>query len=93
MSFDKDSAVKRAKQDLAERLKLNEDDIKVDSVSSKEFSDMSLGAPADGEMAAQMIAYGWQISLGAGGKSYDSGADKYQLRLKGYGGKNHVIVY
>lgn len=93
MSFDKDSAVKRAKQDLAERLKLNEDDIKVDSVSSKEFSDMSLGAPADGEMAAQMIAYGWQISLGVGGKSYDYRADKYQLRLKGYGGKNHVIVY
>lgn len=93
MSFDKDSAIERAKDDLSDRLGIGRAEINVDSVESKEFSDMSLGAPADDEMAAQMIAYGWQITLGAGGKKYDYRADKYQIRLKGYNGKNHIVVF
>lgn len=93
MSFDKDSATERAKQDLAERLGIGVNEIKVDSVEAREFSDMSLGAPADGEMAAQMIAYGWIITLSADGKKYDYRADKYQIRLKGFNGSNHVVVY
>lgn len=93
MSFDKDSATDRAKQDLAGRLGIDVNEIKIDSVESKEFSDMSLGAPADGEMAAQMIAYGWIITLSADGKKFDYRADKYQIRLKGYNGANHVVVY
>lgn len=93
MSFDKDRATDRAKQDLAGRLGVDVNEIKIDSVESKEFSDMSLGAPADGEMAAQMIAYGWIITLSADGKKFDYRADKYQIRLKGYNGANHVVVY
>jgi len=58
----------------------------------KDFPDMSLGAPVDGEMAAQMISSGWQIELSAGGKTYEYRADKYQLRLKGFNGTNYVIV-
>ncbi|MGQ0542210.1 MAG: hypothetical protein ACT4O9_10245 [Blastocatellia bacterium] len=92
MSFNKDSAVQRAKQDLAKRLSVNESEIRELSVSDKEFPDMSLGAPADGEMSGMMIASGWQIELGVGGKSYDYRADKYQLRLKGFKGANHVVV-
>lgn len=91
MSFSKDSAVQRAKKDLANRLGVSENEIETVSVNEKEFSDMSLGAPAEDEMSAQMISSGWQINLSADGKKYDYRADKYQLRLHGYKGKNHVI--
>lgn len=91
MSFSKDSVVQRAKKDLAERLDVSEDDIETVSVNEKDFPDMSLGAPAEDEMSAQMISSGWQINLSADGKKYDYRADKYQLRLHGYKGKNYVI--
>ncbi|MGB7068490.1 MAG: hypothetical protein WBD22_03280 [Pyrinomonadaceae bacterium] len=91
MAFDKNKAVERAREDLAKRLKLSEKDIKLSSVSEKEFPDMSLGAPAEGEMSGQMISSGWEISLSAEGKSFEYRADKYQLRLRGYKGKNHII--
>ncbi len=92
MGFTQESAVERAKQDLAKRLKLSESDISESSVSKVDFPDMSLGAPASGEMSAQMIATGWKIGLKAKGKSYEYRADKYQLRLKDFDGSNHVIV-
>lgn len=91
MSFNKDSAVQGAKADLAKRLNVSEKDIKEVSVNETEFPDMSLGAPADGEMSAQMISSGWQINLQADGKSYEYRADKYQLRLRGLKGTNYVI--
>ena len=93
MPFDQNSAVEKARQDLASRLGIKESEIDVSGGTPREFPDMSLGAPTDDEMSAQMIADGWEIKLGAGGKSYEYRADKYQLRLKGYNGKNHVIVY
>lgn len=91
MSFDKDSAVTRAKQDLAKRLKVKESDIEAASVSEKDFPDMSLGAPAKDEMSGQIISSGWQIKLNANGKNYEYRADKHQLRLKDFDGANHVI--
>lgn len=91
MSFSKDSAVQRAKKDLAHRLGISENDIETVSVNEKEFSDMSLGAPVEDEMSAQMIASGWQINLSAEGKKYDYRADKYQVRLHGYKGTNYVV--
>ena len=51
---------------------------------------MSLGAPADGEMSAQMISSGWQIKLDADGETYEYRADKYQLRLQNFEGRNYV---
>lgn len=91
MGFDRDSATAAAKRDLAGRLKVSESDVSVSDISEKDFPDMSLGAPANGEMSAQMISTGWEIKLGAGGKTYEYRADKYQLRLKGFEGKNHLI--
>jgi len=91
MSFSKDSAVQRAKTDLAERLSISEDEIKTVSATEKDFPDMSLGAPVDDEMSAQMISSGWQINLSANGKNYEYRADKYQLRLRGDNGTNYVI--
>lgn len=91
MIFDRDSAVAAARQDIAGRLKLNEADVSVDNVTDRDFPDMSLGLNAPDEMAAQMISTGWQITLSADGKDYEYRADKYQLRLKNFGGKNHVV--
>ena len=91
MSFNKDRAIQKAKSDLAKRLGVNESEIKNVSVSETDFPNMSLGAPADGEMAAQMISTGWKINLNADGKNYEYRADKYQLRLCGFKGTNHVI--
>jgi hypothetical protein len=92
MGFTQESAVERAKQDLARRLNVSEGDIAEGSVSKVDFPDMSLGAPANGEMSAQMISTGWKINLNAKGQNYEYRADKYQLRLKDFDGANHVIV-
>ena len=91
MSFNQESALKRAKTDLAKRLSVAESEIKEVSVSDKDFPDMSLGAPVADEMSAQMISGGWLINLSAEGKNYEYRADKYQLRLRGFGGTNHII--
>ncbi len=91
MKFDRDSAAAAAKRDLARRLGVSEGDVSVKNVSEKDFPDMSLGAPESGEMSAQMISTGWQYDLEAGGRSYEYRADKYQLRLKDYEGKNHLV--
>ena len=91
MSFTKESAVQRAKTDLAARLSVLEDEIEEVSAEDADFPDMSLGAAVEGEMSAQMISSGWRIILGANGKNYEYRADKYQLRLCGFNGTNHII--
>lgn len=91
MSFTKDSAAQRAKADLAARLNISETEIKEISVDEKDFPDMSLGTPVEDEMSAQMISSGWQINLAAGSEKYEYRADKYQLRLRGFGGTNYII--
>ena len=91
MAFTKGDAAAAAKQDLADRLGVNENTVKELSIKEKEFSDMSLGAPAEDEMAAQLISNGWEIKLGADGKTYEYRADKYQLRLVDFKGRNYLI--
>jgi hypothetical protein len=91
VSFNRDSAVQRAKQDLARRLKIAESEISLDSVSEEDFPNASLGAPIDDEMSAQMISSGWKIDLKAEGKNYEYRADENQLRLRGFNGTNHVV--
>jgi hypothetical protein len=91
MGFTKEDVTAAAKQDLADRLGVSEESVEELSVTGKDFPDMSLGAPADDEMAAQMIATGWEIKLGAEGKTYEYRGDKYQLRLVDFNGRNFVI--
>ena len=91
MSFNRSSATERAKQDLAQRANVSERDIETVSVEETEFPDMSLGAPAEDEMSAQMISSGWRINLRAGGKKYEYRADKYHIRLCDFKGTNHII--
>jgi hypothetical protein len=91
MSFNQQSAVQRAKKDLAHRLDISENEIQLASVAEKDFPDMSLGAPVEDEMSAQMISSGWQINLSADGKTFEYRADKYQIRLCGFKGTNYII--
>ncbi len=91
MRLTKESAVDMAKNDLAKRLKIEVVEIKETGISDREFPDMALGAPENGEMAAQMISSGWQINLGVEGKTYEYRADKYHVRLHNFNGANHVI--
>ena len=91
MKYSKESAVEAAKADLATRLSIDVGDIKKKSITDREFSDMSLGAAASGEMSAQMIVSGWVIILEADGKDYDYRCDEYQLRLHNFKGHNYVI--
>jgi hypothetical protein len=91
MSFTKDTAADRAKQDLAGRAGISEADISIQKITDKDFPDASLGAPVNGEMSAQMISSGWKIVLEADGEDYEYRADKYQLRLHNFKGKNYVI--
>lgn len=91
MSFNQETSTERAKQDLAERLEIEVSEINTDSIEEKDFPDMSLGAPVEDEMSAQMISSGWSINLKADGKVYEYRADKYQIRLVDYDGANHII--
>ncbi len=92
MRFTKETAVETARRDLARRLGVEEREIGEDSVTKVDFPDMSLGAPAAGEMSAQMISTGWKINLKAKGRKFEYRADKYQLRLKDFDGANHVVA-
>jgi hypothetical protein len=91
MAFTKETAAERAKGDLAARLGIDGSGIRVAGIADREFPDMSLGAAVAGEISAQMISSGWQISLEAGGQKYEYRADKYQIRLHNFRGANYVL--
>ena len=91
MANSKDGAVENARKDLAKRLNVNPADVKERSVEDSDFPDMSLGAAEDGEMSGQMITPGWRIRLEADGKTYEYRADKNQVRLYKFKGKNYRI--
>ena len=92
MKLNQVSAAELAVKDLAERLSVAQEDIETASIEEAEYPDMSFGAPIEDEMAAQMIANGWRITLASGGKNYEYRADKYQLRLFDYNGANYVVA-
>jgi hypothetical protein len=87
----KDGAVENARKDLANRLKIDPADVKQRSVEDSDFPDTSLGAAEDDEMSGQMITSGWRIQLEAQGKTYEYRADKNQVRLYKFKGKNYRI--
>lgn len=92
MSFDQNGAIEKAKEDLAMRLNIQATDIETAAVIAEEFPDASLGAPVEDEMSAQMISGGWRITLKVNNDRYEYRADKYQLRIVGFNGKNIVVV-
>ena len=84
-------AVVRARQDLARRLRVSEQEILQGSVEPADFPDAALGAPIEDEMSAQVITPGWRVRLKTGGKTYEYRASARQLRLFNLDGENHKI--
>ena len=91
MAHSKDDAVSKARKDLAQRLGLKDQDVKERSVEEADFPDTALGAGTEDEMSGQMITRGWRIRLEANNRSYEYRADKNQVRLFNFKGKNVVL--
>lgn len=91
MAYSRETAVARAREDLAARLGKPEGEVTEESVEEADFSNTALGAPTDGEMSGMMITTGWRIKLKAAGDSYEYRADRNQLRLYNFNGANHKV--
>ncbi|MBV8856547.1 MAG: hypothetical protein JOZ02_06280 [Acidobacteria bacterium] len=91
MADSKREAVGRARKDLAERLGVAEGEVEESSVEEADFPNTALGAPLRGEMSGMMITPGWRIRLAARGKTYEYRADRGQIRLYDFKGKNYKI--
>ena len=91
MAFNKQQALKHARQDMAKRLSLAEDEIEGEHVEETEFPDLALGASTKGEMSGQMLTPGWRIKLRSGNQTLEYRANEDQLRLHNYKGKNHKV--
>jgi predicted small lipoprotein YifL len=71
-----EEAVRLAREDLAERLSLVSEEIRLVSVKAMEWSDASLGCPQPGMMYAQVITPGFLVVLEAGGQQYEYHTDE-----------------
>ncbi len=91
MAINKEEAVAKARKDLAQRLGVADSEIVEQSVEDADFPDTALGAGTEDEMSGQMITRGWRIRLKASGQSVEYRADKNQVRLYQYNGKNYSI--
>jgi hypothetical protein len=87
----KEEAVDKARNDLADRLNADASKISQSAVEDADFPDTALGAAEDDEMSGMMMTRGWRIRLSAGGRDYEYRADKNQLRLYQYEGKNYRL--
>jgi hypothetical protein len=70
-----EQAVRLAQEDLARKLGLASEAIRVVSVEAVEWRDTSLGCPQPGMMYAQVITPGYRVVLQAGGQRYDYHTD------------------
>ena len=91
MAHSTEEAVGRARRDLAERLGVPEGEVEEAEVSEADFPNTALGAPVRGEMSGMMITSGWRIRLAARGETYEYRADRNQLRMYDFKGKNYKI--
>jgi hypothetical protein len=69
-------AVRLARENLAQKLGLSPEAIRLVSVEAVEWRDTSLGCPQPGMMYAQVITPGFRVVLEAGGKKYDYHTDR-----------------
>lgn len=91
MAQGKEEAVEKARRDLSSRLGVADADISEESVEEADFPNTALGAQVGGEMSGMMITSGWRIRLGARGGSYEYRADRNQVRLYNFKGKNYRV--
>ncbi len=66
-----DEATNRAKQALADRLKLALSDIELVKIAAKTWNDSSLGCGKQGSMAMQVITPGYVVILNAQGREHE----------------------
>ena len=90
MAISRDEAIAIARKDLADRIKAAPAEIH-ERVEDAEFPDTALGAGGEDEMSGQMITPGWRISLKCDGRSYEYRANKNQVRLVNFNGKNLLV--
>lgn len=91
MSYSKEDALSKARHDLAKRLGVKEQDVREGAVEEIDFPDTSLGAGTDDEMSGQMLTRGWRIKLQANNRTYEYRADRNQVRLYDFKGKNFLL--
>lgn len=68
--------VQIAKADLAQRLKVNLDQIQLTKIEPVTWPDSSLGCPQMGGMYVQMLTPGYKITLETGGRSFSYHTDE-----------------
>ncbi len=73
------AVVRLAREDLAQRLGLAPEAIRLVSVEAVDWSDTSLGCPQPGMMYAQVITPGYRVMLEAGGQRYEYHTDEGQF--------------
>ena len=73
--------VDRAVSDLAQRLGVSEDDVQVVSVEEVEWSDSSLGCPAEEMDYAQVITPGYEVTLQVDDDVYSYHSDEGLLMV------------
>jgi hypothetical protein len=66
----------KARADLAERLQVDPDTIKLISVQQVEWPDGCLGVQTTDVMCTMMITPGYRVLLEAGGRQYDYHTDE-----------------
>ena len=91
MAISKEEATKTARADVAKRLGIDANDVDEQSVEDAEFPDMALGAAVKDEMSGQMITPGWRIRLRAKDQTFEYRANRNQVRLYKYKGRNYKI--
>lgn len=81
---DQPEAVEAAKSALAESLGIDADQIEVVSYEETEWPDACLGLAESGEMCAQVITPGYQVTMEADGETYVARTDVSgdQVRLE-----------
>ncbi|HWW77039.1 MAG TPA: hypothetical protein VNZ44_16680 [Pyrinomonadaceae bacterium] len=91
MAYSRETAVEGARKDLAARLGKDESEVEEESVEEADFPNTALGAPVGGEMSGMMITSGWRIRLSARGRTFEYRADRNQVRLYNFDGKNYRV--
>ena len=67
--------------DLAQRLGVGVDAIRVATIEAKRWGDASLGCPEPGKVYTQNVVDGFRLILETGGKRYDYRSDGRRVRL------------
>jgi hypothetical protein len=87
----KEQALNIAVRDASERTGVGVASVTTLAVEDASFANAALGAPRGGEMSFDMITEGWRIRLEAAGNRFEYRADRRQVRLVDYEGRNHLV--